>query len=74
MHDYLLEAGGAERVLRVLSDMYPEAPIYTALTKNGTAKAMFRDRKIIESKWSPLLKIGRAYSYLDFCFRGCGRA
>jgi glycosyltransferase involved in cell wall biosynthesis len=66
VHDYLLEAGGAERVLRVLADMYPEAPIYTALTKRGTAKAMFGDRQIIESSWAPLLKIGRLYSYLRF--------
>lgn len=66
VHDYLLEAGGAERVLRVLADMYPEAPIYTALTKNGTAKAMFSDRKIIESRWSTFLKIGRFYSFFRF--------
>jgi glycosyltransferase involved in cell wall biosynthesis len=66
VHDYLLEAGGAERVLRVLVDMYPKAPIYTALTKNGTARAMFADRKIVESGWSWLLKIGRAYSYFRF--------
>ena len=66
VHDYLIEAGGAERVLRVLADMYPEAPIYTALSKNGTARAMFGDRKIVESKWSWFLKIDRFYSYLRF--------
>lgn len=66
VHDYLLEAGGAERVLRVMAEMYSEAPIYTALSKNGTAKAMFKDRRIVESKWAPLLKIGHAYSYLRF--------
>lgn len=66
MHDYLLEAGGAERVLKVLSEMYPEAPIHTALTKNGTARAMFGNRKIVESKWAPFLKIGRFYSYFRF--------
>lgn len=66
VHDYLNEAGGAERVLRVLSDMYPSAPIYTAFAKNGTAKAMFGGRKIIESKWAPFLKIGRFYSYFRF--------
>ncbi len=66
VHDYLLEAGGAERVLRVLADMYPEAPIYTALTKRGTARAMFSDCKIVESKWGWFLKIGRFYSYFRF--------
>jgi glycosyltransferase involved in cell wall biosynthesis len=29
VHDHLTQDGGAERVLRVLSEMYPDAPIYT---------------------------------------------
>lgn len=29
VHDYLLEMGGAERVLMVLAEIFPEAPIYT---------------------------------------------
>ena len=66
VHDYLSEAGGAERVLRVLSEMYPDAPIYTAFIKNGTAKAMFSDRVLKESAWGWLLKQGRLYSYLRF--------
>lgn len=68
VHDYLLEAGGAERVLRVLSDMYPMAPIYTALAKRGTAKKMLNVRRqmIVESKWAWFLKIGRFYSYFRF--------
>ncbi len=66
VHDYLIEAGGAERVLKVLSEMYPQAPIYTALSKRGSAQKMFEDKKIFESRWAPLLKIGRMYSYLRF--------
>jgi len=31
VHDFLLKLGGAERVLKVFSEMYPEAPIYTLL-------------------------------------------
>ena len=30
VHDFLAEYGGAERVLEVLHQMYPEAPVYTA--------------------------------------------
>lgn len=30
VHDYLWEYGGAERVLEVLHEMYPEAPVYTS--------------------------------------------
>lgn len=66
IHDYLNEAGGAERVLRVLADMYPTAPIYTAFIKNGTARAMFMDRELHESSWGWILKSGRLYSYLRF--------
>ena len=31
VHDYLLGIGGAERVLKVLHEMFPEAPIYTVV-------------------------------------------
>ena len=69
VHDYLNEAGGAERVLRVLSEMYPKAPIYVAFAKQGTAKKMLdeRGKRIVESSWGWLLKIGRMYSYLRCC-------
>lgn len=66
VHDYLIEAGGAERVLLELSKLYPEAPIYVALAKNGSAKEMFIGKNIIESKWASFLKIGRMYSYFRF--------
>ncbi|MDP2861080.1 MAG: glycosyltransferase [bacterium] len=42
VHDYLKEFGGAERVLMVLHEMFPEAPIYTAFcVKGSTAEKMF---------------------------------
>jgi len=67
VHDYLNEFGGAERVLRVLADMYPEAPIYTAFVKrNSLAGKAFADRKIIESKLAWVLKIGKLSSPLRF--------
>src|SRR5438132_4211801 len=31
VHDWLNQNGGAERVLEVLHDLYPDAPIYTSL-------------------------------------------
>ena len=67
VHDYIKEFGGAERVLRVLADMYPEAPIYTAFRVKGSiCDKEFADRKIIESKWSLLIKYGKLYSPLRF--------
>ncbi len=67
VHDYIKEYGGAERVLRVLSDLYPDAPIYTAFqVKNSAAGKAFQDRKIYESFLAPILKVGKLYSPLRF--------
>lgn len=67
VHDYLKEFGGAERVLRALADIFPQAPIYTAFADQGSVAAQaFADRKIIESRWSWLVKRGNLYSPLRF--------
>lgn len=46
VHDYLGEFGGSERVLAVLAEMFPEAPIYTAFWRPGEAYERFKDRDI----------------------------
>ncbi len=67
VHDYIKEFGGAERVLRVLADMYPEAPIYTAFAvRNSDAYRAFSDRRIVESRLAPLIRPWRLYSPLRF--------
>lgn len=42
-HDYLNQYGGAERVLEVLHDLYPDAPIYTSIYEPDTMPARFRE-------------------------------
>lgn len=67
VHDYLRDFGGAERVLRTLSDIYPKAPIYTAFYVPGSAGyKLFSDRKVIESKFGWLIKYFNLYSPLRF--------
>lgn len=67
VHDYLKEFGGAERVLRVLADMYPEAPIYTAFATPGSdATKEFTDRKVVESGWAWILKFKNLHSPFKF--------
>lgn len=67
VHDYIKEFGGAERVLKTLSEIYPKAPIYTAFkVKNSIAAKEFEDKKIIESFLAPILKIANLYSPLRF--------
>lgn len=50
VHDYLNEFGGAERVLLALSEIYPDAPIYTAFFREESqAYRRFKGKKIITS-------------------------
>lgn len=47
VHDQLNEFGGAERVLLAMSELYPDAPIYTAYFVHGSpAWERFKDRDI----------------------------
>ncbi len=67
VHDYIKEFGGAERVLKTLSEMYPDAPIYTAFSVKGSAaEKEFKSKDIRQSWLAPLLKIGKLYSPLRF--------
>ena len=54
VHDYLLQDGGGERVLKSLQDLYPEAPTYTLFYDKERAHGSFRHRDIRVSelqKW-----------------------
>lgn len=55
VHDYLNEFGGAERVLKALTEIYPKAPIYTIYCKKDSEAAKeFKNSKIVESWFSSL--------------------
>lgn len=49
VHDFLTKIGGAEKVLLVLHEMFPDAPIYTSVYSESGTKGSFKDCKIIES-------------------------
>jgi glycosyltransferase involved in cell wall biosynthesis len=68
VHDYIKEYGGAERVLETLTEIFPDAPIYTAFSvKNSQAYLHFKDKQIITSwvQYLPFFK-SRLYSPLRF--------
>jgi len=46
VHDFLNQYGGAERVLKVLSEMYPDAPIYTLLYDEKKMRGMFDAKRV----------------------------
>lgn len=46
VHDYLNQAGGAERVVECLHETYPEAPIYTSIYDKNRMPGIFRSMDI----------------------------
>ncbi|MBI1888647.1 MAG: glycosyltransferase [Candidatus Spechtbacteria bacterium] len=67
VHDYLLRLGGAERVLKVLHEMFPDAPIYAVVYEEGFVKRFFGDVKVRGSFLQHLPSfLRRRYTYLSF--------
>lgn len=49
VHDYLVQYGGAERVLEAFTEIFPKAPIYTMVYDEKLMNGAFSDRKIYTS-------------------------
>lgn len=49
VHDFLVNYGGAERVLEVLCEMYPEAPIYTLIYDKEKMREKFGKKVVYAS-------------------------
>lgn len=50
VHDYLVQYGGAERVLECFSEIFPEAPIFTILYNEKAMHGVLKD-KDIRTSW-----------------------
>ncbi len=46
VHDYLVQNGGAEKVLECFAELFPQAPIYTIVYNKRFMHGRFADRKI----------------------------
>ena len=46
VHDFLTQLGGAERVLMSLSDIFPDAPIYTLIYDEKIIEKKFKNKEI----------------------------
>jgi glycosyltransferase involved in cell wall biosynthesis len=46
VHDWLTGMRGGERVLEVLCELYPEAPLYTLIWNKGTVSSVIEERDI----------------------------
>jgi hypothetical protein len=49
VHDYLVQYGGAERVLEAFTEIWPYAPIYTLLNDPEAMHGKFADKRIYTS-------------------------
>jgi glycosyltransferase involved in cell wall biosynthesis len=49
VHDFLTQDGGAEKVLQVFTEMYPEAPIYMLFYDKNKVSTIFQNKNIITS-------------------------
>lgn len=50
VHDYLVQHGGAEKVLESFCALFPHAPIYTIVYDRAAMRETFADRRIITSR------------------------
>lgn len=46
VHDYLVQRGGAERVLEALTELFPYAPIYTLIYDKESMQGLFAEKDI----------------------------
>ncbi|MFH1088694.1 MAG: glycosyltransferase [Patescibacteria group bacterium] len=59
VHDFLMKVGGAEKVTSAISELFPDAPIYTLLYSHQVDK-LFPQRKIVVSylqQWQRILHL-----------------
>lgn len=66
VHDYLTQYGGAERVLKVFTEIFPYAPIYTLVYNEKATFGVFKD-KIIRTSFLQKIPLAKAY-YRAFAF------
>lgn len=46
VHDYMMQYGGAERVLEAFCEVWPDAPIYTMVYDEKLTNGVFKEKKI----------------------------
>jgi glycosyltransferase involved in cell wall biosynthesis len=63
-HEMLVKLGGAERVLGILGELYPKAPIYTLFADQKLAAQGFPDHKIHTSRLQAAYALTRKQRFL----------
>ena len=64
IHDYLVQYGGAEKTLEIMSDIFPEAEIFTGIYKPDLLSKKLNSKKIISPGTSFLSKWPKYFTFL----------
>lgn len=68
VHDFLIQMGGAEKVVEVMAEAYPEAPIYTSATLGENLFPIFRSPRVQNSWMNRLPGMERLHKKLFFLY------
>lgn len=49
VHDFLIQMGGAEKVVEVMAEAFPDAPVYTSATMGANLFPVFRSSRVVNS-------------------------
>ncbi len=64
IHDHLTQLGGAERVLKIFTELFPKAPIFTLVYDKKRLGGYFSDTKIIPSYLQNISLVTKKYQWL----------
>ena len=77
VHDYMIQMGGAERVVALMADTFREAPLYTSATEYETLFPEFQGREVVNTWMQRISGIERCFKKLfplyPFAFKGLGK-
>ena len=68
VHDFLIQMGGAERVVEVMAEAYPDAPLYTSATFGANLFPVFRSDRVHNSWMQHLPGMEKFHKKLFFLY------
>ncbi|MEM9017057.1 MAG: glycosyltransferase [Verrucomicrobiota bacterium] len=67
-HDFLIQMGGAENVVEVMAEAYPDAPIYTSATFGQNRYPVFKTDRVRNTWMQHLPGMGRLHKKFFFLY------
>lgn len=68
VHDFLIQMGGAERVVETMAEAFPDAPVYTSATFGSDLFPVFRSKRVRNSWMQRLPGMERFHKILFFLY------